>query len=61
MALFLPGIVDEAAADGHGGKLQEGPPGAVILQYRFVKGEHGDAQLVILALLREPVDKFRCL
>ena len=41
--------------------FKKAPPGAVILQYRFVKGEHGDAQLVILALLREPVDKFRCL
>ena len=50
VALLRPVVVDEPVADGPGGVGQEGAPISLIGQHCLVEGQHGDAQLVLVAV-----------
>ena len=54
---FRPVVVDEPVPDGPGRKGEKGPPAFLVPQNGLIKGQHGDAQLVLVAVLRGRVDK----
>ena len=56
-ALLRPVVIDEPVLDRPGGVGQERAPTLVIGQHRLVKGQHGDAQLVLVAVLRGGMDE----
>ena len=58
VAALGPVVVDEPVLDGPGRIGEEGPPVLLIAQDRLVKGQHGDAQLVLVAVLRGGMDEF---
>ena len=58
MPLFRPVVVDEPVPDGPGRIGEKGPPPLFIAQNGLVEGQHGDAQLVLVAVLRGGVGEF---
>ena len=57
VALLRPVVVDEPVFDGPGGVGQKGAPALLIGQHRLIEGQHGDAQLVLVAVFRGGVEK----
>ena len=57
MALLRPVVVNEPVPDRPGGVGQKGAPALFIGQHRLIKSQHGDAQLVLVAVLRGGVDE----
>ena len=57
VALLRPVVVDEPVFDGPGGVGQKGTPVSLIGQHRLIEGQHGDAQLVLVAVFRGSVDE----
>ena len=57
VAFLRPVVVDEPVFDGPGGIGQEGAPALLIGQHRLIESQHGDAQLVLVAVLRGGVEK----
>ena len=56
--LFRPVVVDEPVPDGPGRIGEKRPPPLFIAQDGLVEGQHGDAQLVLVAVLRGGVGEF---
>ena len=57
VALLHSLIVDQAVADGSGRQLQEGASAALIRHRRLVEGEHGNAELIVLPLNGDTLQK----
>ena len=61
VALLRPILVDEPVADGPGGVGEEGTSAFLVGQNRLIESQHGNAQLVLVAVLWGGVNKFHCL
>ena len=58
MALLRPVVVNEPVSNGPGGIGQKGSLGLFIAQDGFIEGQHGNAQLVFVAVLQSSMGKF---